>query len=264
MTARSWWIWLSFPLAGLAMLTSLLGIFVPATYAQETPNWAGQAVGEDVANVVAYTAMLLFALGTMRGSIQAYLGLVATLAYSVYAYAIYAFAVHFGPLFLAYVAVLGLSVFALIGALGSIDANRVKAMFRADAPTKSTASVAIFVGSLFALLWLSEIVPATVQGTTPQSLVDAGLASNPVYVLDLAVLLPASVISGILLWRRAAWGFLLAPMLLGVLALLSIGIVAAFAVLASRGETVPVPVAAFVAALAVVQLAVFVRFLRAA
>jgi hypothetical protein len=37
-----------------------------------------------------------------------------------YNYAIYAFSVHFGPLFLVWVAVLGLALFALIGGLTAL------------------------------------------------------------------------------------------------------------------------------------------------
>ena len=42
-----------------------------------------------------------------------------------------------------------------------------------------------------------------------------GLFTNPVHVLDLSILLPALALSGVLLLRRRAAGFLLAPLLLG-------------------------------------------------
>jgi hypothetical protein len=53
--------------------------------------------------------------------LRAYLGSIGVLAYSVYAYAIYVFDIHFGPLFIVYVAVFGLSIWALIAALASLD-----------------------------------------------------------------------------------------------------------------------------------------------
>jgi hypothetical protein len=55
--------------------------------------------------------------------------LAGLLAFTVYNYAIYTFTIHFGPLFLVWVAVLGLSVFALIGGLATLDAAAVKAPF---------------------------------------------------------------------------------------------------------------------------------------
>ncbi|HKY51042.1 MAG TPA: hypothetical protein VJP45_07285 [Candidatus Limnocylindria bacterium] len=258
----TWWLALAFPLAALALVASVAGIVTPAVYASETPNWAGQAVGQDIANVVAYAALVPLTLAAARGSLAALLGWAGIVAYGIYAYSIYAFSIHFGPLFLAYAAALGLSVYMLIGALGGLDAERVRASFRPDVPRWSTAGVLIGVGVLFALLWLSEIVPATVSGKVPASLETAGLVSNPVYVLDLALLLPATVIGGVLLLQGRAWGYVLAPILLTVLFLLSLGIVAGFGVLAVRGETAPVAVAVVIAAIAVAQLVILARFLR--
>jgi hypothetical protein len=258
-----WWISLSVPIALLATVASVAGIIHPDAYARESANWAGQAVGQDIANLIAYAALLVLAAMSARGSLRAYLAWLGVLGYSVYTYAIYAFALHFGGLFLAYVAVLGLSIYALIGALSAIDARQVRAAFGPRVARRSTALALIVIGSLFSTLWLAEIVPATLAGSVPPSLVQAGLASNPVYVLDLALLLPASILGGVLLLRGRPWGYVLAPLLLGILVLLSVGIVAAFAVLAARGEVVPVPVAFFVAVLAVIQLAVLVRFLGA-
>jgi hypothetical protein len=56
-------------------------------------------------------------------------------------------------------------------------------------------------GALFALIWLSEIVPALFRGAPPPSVVEAGLLTNPVHVLDLSLLLPGLLFSGISLLR---------------------------------------------------------------
>ena len=258
-----WWIVLGSVAAVIGLAASLIGIFVPATYQYETSNWAGQAIGQDIANVIAFTALLLLARSASRGSLRAVLCCAGVIAYGIYAYAIYAFTIHFGPLFLAYVAVLGLSVYALIGLLHGVNASAVKAAFRADAPLRSTAGVVAGIGVLFALLWLSEIGSATLSQSVPASLRVAGIASNPVYVLDLALLLPAAVVGGTLLIQRRPWGYVVAPILLTVLALLSVGIVAGFVVLAARGEIVPRAVGVFLAALALCQLGVLLRFVRA-
>ena len=90
------------------------------------------------------------------------------IAFSVYSFAIYAFAVHFGRLFLVYVAVFGLSVYALIGGLGALDPLRVREMFRPTAPVRWTAIVLIVIGCMFYLLWLSEVVPTIGSGKVPE------------------------------------------------------------------------------------------------
>jgi hypothetical protein len=256
------WLWLTLPIAVMAIVGSIVGILVDDIYAEETPNWAAQGIGQDIGNLIAFPVLLVLAYAASRGSLRAYLASAGVLAYSAYTFAIYAFDVHFGPLFLLYVAVFGLSSWALIGTLASLDVGRVKAAFDERTPVRSTSILLIVVGCAFSLLWLSEIVPAMIGGTTPQSLIEAGLATNPVHVLDLSVLLPATILAGMLLRRGGAWGYVLAPVVLGALVFLSIGITAAMTVLAVRGESGSLGVAGFLSALALLEVLVWVRFLR--
>jgi hypothetical protein len=102
------WLALSIPIAFLALGSSLAGVVADETYAKETENWAGQAVGQDIANLIAYPVMVLLAFAAKRGSLRAYLAWTGVVAYSAYTFAIYAFSLHFGRLFLVYVAVFGL------------------------------------------------------------------------------------------------------------------------------------------------------------
>lgn len=258
------WLWLSVLLAVLAFIGSLIGIvFEDAVYGQETPNWAAQAVGQDVANLIAFPVLVLLALAARRGSLRAYLAWAGLVAYSVYTYAIYAFTVHFGPLFLLWVVVLGLSIYTLIGGVTRLDPARVRASFRGQAPVRSTAGLLIAIGVLFGALWLSEIIPATLAGTIPPALADTGLVANPVHVLDLAVLLPAAVLAGVLVAKRRALGYLLAPVVLMATVVLAVGIVSLMAVLATRGLESTPAIAAAIAILAIAEAVVVVRFLRA-
>jgi hypothetical protein len=257
------WLWLSLPIVVLALGASLAGIVARDTYAHETPNWQGQAVGQDIANLLGFVILGVLAIAAARGSTGAYLAWTGLVAFSVYSFAIYAFAVHFGRFFLVYVAVFGLSVWALIGGLSATDPSRVKAMFSPNVPIRSTAIVLIVIASLFYLLWLSEIVPTIGSGTVPKALREAGLLTNPVHVIDMAVLLPAAILTGVLLLRRSAWGFVLAPTILGCFIFLGVTIVAAIFVLRGRGEAGPMGVALAVSVLTVVETVVLVRFLGA-
>jgi hypothetical protein len=257
------WLWLSLPIAVLAMAGSIIGIALDdRIYSKETANWAAQAVGQDFVNLIAFPALLLLALAAGRGSLRAYLAWTGVLAYSVYSYAIYVFDIHFGPLFLVWVAVFGLSIYALMGALASIDPGRVKASFTGRTPVRSTAAVLVAIGAMFYLLWLSEILPATLAGTTPEALGEAGIPTNPVHVLDLAVFLPAAVLAGILVAKRRPWGYVLAPVVLVAMVGLGLGIVSLMAVLAVRGLEAAPGVGLAIAVLAIVELFVVARFLR--
>jgi hypothetical protein len=257
-----WWLWFSVPIATLAIGGSLAGIFVDRIYANETTEWAGEAVGQDIANLVVFPALLAFAYAASRGSLKAYLAWTGTLVYSAYTYTIYAFYVHFGPLFLLDVAVFGLSVWALGASLASIDPARVKERFAAPHLVGFAAYLLVGVSGGFALLWLSEDVPAIIDGSAPDALSNSGLLTNPVHVLDLSLFLPACMLAGLLLRRGRVWGYYLAPVLLTAMASIGIGIVVLMVVLDARGEDASLVLAAVIGGLVVVQAVTAWRFLQ--
>ncbi len=261
-STRPRWLWLTVPLVALACGASTAGIVVDSVYEGESANWAAQAVGQDLANLVAFSALALFAVLAARGSLRAYLLWLGVLAYGIYAYAIYAFAISFGPLFLAYVGVLGMSVFGLIGGTLWLEPRRVRDRFGSGAPVTMVAWVLTVIAAGFGVLWLTEILPATIDGTLPASLTEAGLRVNPVYVLDLSVLLPSLVVTGVLLRRGRSWGWVLAPVQLVALTLIALGIEFAMVVLAARDLAVAAQPVVMVAVIGTVQLIVLWRFLR--
>lgn len=253
------WLWLSVPLALLAFTGSVLGIvFEESVYGQETPNWAAQAVGQDVANLVAFPVLIVLALAVLRGSRRAYLAWAGCSPTASTPTRSTPSTSQFGPLFLLWVVVLGLSIYTLVGGLTNLDPDRVKATFRDRVPARSTAGLLLAIGAVFAVLWLSEAVPATLAGTTPPALVETGLATNPVHVLDLAVLLPAAVLAGVLVAKGRPLGYALAPVMLVATVFLAVGIVALMAVLAVRGLGTTVAVAVAIAVLAVAEVIVVV------
>lgn len=69
----------------------------------------------------------------------------------------------------------------------------------------------IIAAGLIALLWLRDVVGAMIAGRTPSSAAELGLPSNPVHVLDLALFLPAVMVSGVLLLRRQPLGYRTTP-----------------------------------------------------
>jgi hypothetical protein len=257
---RPGWLWLSLPIALLAVAASLAGILIDSIYARETANWAGQAVGQDIANLFLYPTLLALAFLAARGSLRAYLAWSGLLAYT---YAVYAFATHFGPLFLLHVAILGLSVYALIGSLTSIDAGKVKAAFGQTTPVRQTAWALNALVLICCTLWLSSDIPATMRNVPSQELRDAGVLTNPVHVLDLALFIPALALAGVFLLRGRALGFVLAPVLLVAGIGIDIAVVSLSIVLTHRGQS-SLAGGIFMGLLALVESVVLIRFLRSA
>jgi len=184
------------------------------------------------------------------------------MAFTVYNYVIYTLSIHVGPLFLAWVAVLGLSLYALIGGLATVDPRSVGARFE-SAPRRTVGWFLIVVAGLFGALWLTSIVPALLSGQVPVAARDLGLPSSPVHVLDLAFFLPATFAAGVLLLRNRAWGYVLAPALLGFLALTGLPIMVTPFVAGQRGDSPAWAVLAPIATVTILSTGLLIRLLSA-
>jgi len=228
-------LWLSVFVAFLVLLASSAGLFLKNTYAKETTSYALQSVGQDIENVVAAATLLLTIYFISKGSVKAFLVWMGVLLALIYSYVIYAFAVHFNSLFLVYVAILGLSFYTLVGSLIYLHLEDLQPSFAGNSKTRLVSVFLLVVAILFYLQWLSEDIPALLMGKIPQSVVENGLLTNPVHVLDMGLLLPAMIITSILLWRRKLLGYILAIPLLVFSILTGIGILAIFVAMSMNG-----------------------------
>jgi hypothetical protein len=215
-------------LCGLTLFASLIGILVKSTYARETTNWAEQARGQDIINVAAVAMMLIVTyLIVTKHSVTALLVWAGGLLFLIYGFVIFAFASHFNNLFLVYVATLGVAVYTFLGGVLRLDFEAVKRQFPISNRKRVAASILLLVLALaFYGLWLSEDIPSLLKGTVPASVATAGLLVNPVHVLDMALYLPAFIITAVSLWRKNALGYTFALPLMVFALLTVLGIVA--------------------------------------
>ena len=255
-------LWLSVLVAVLVLLASGAGLLLTSTYARETASWAVQGIGQDIVNLVAALALLITASLVNKGSVKAFLVWSGVLLYLIYAYVIYAFDVHFNRLFLVYVAILGLSVYALVSLVIHLRLDELKASFSATSKARAVSVFLLVLGILFYLLWFSEEIPALLTGQIPPSVTTANLPTNPVHVLDLGLYLPAMIITAVLLWRRKLVGYLLAGPLLVFSILTGTAILAIFLVMSTRGMPTSIAVEAFFAIIIVVSLVLSVLYVR--
>jgi hypothetical protein len=224
--------------ATLALVGSAIALIAQQLYAQLTPAFLAQALAQDLVNLLFVSpAMIALAVLALRGSARAYPLWLGALLFTTYNYLIYTVAIPFGALFLLWVAVLGLALFALLGGSACIDRDEFLVGYR-DARVGRVAGWALIViALLFGVLWLSEDVPAILSRTTPQSLTDLGVITNPVHVLDLAFFLPATLLIGALWLRGSSRAGTIAPAFLFFLLLTGLPIMVTPVVQTVRGES---------------------------
>lgn len=255
---------LAYAATGLVFWISVAGVVNPSIYARETPNWTAQAIGQDWVDLLLAVPWLLGSTAAaQRGSRSGVILLAGGLAYAVYELVIYAFALHFNAMFLVYCAALGSALGALLPLGHLLLHEGVKAWFTERAPARGAGIFLLVVGVAFGLLWLAEILPALAHGTVPPSVLEAGVPTNPVYVMDLSLVLPLHVAGGWLLVRKHPWGYLVGPVLLAFGVLMAASIGGMMVVMLARGVAADATVAVGMGFLALVSAALLTRFLQA-
>lgn len=208
----------------LVGFTSLLGLSETRFYEQETFSWQIQTTAQDFVNLMLALPVLGAAVIMMnRGNHNGYALAGGVIAYLGYTYVIYCFNVHFNALFLAYCAILGVCAFGLL-AVYRISLQRPHDTTGNRKFNMVIAVYFILVSVFFFGLWLWELIPATLVNTPPHAVGDAGLFTNPIHVLDLALLLPFIFLTGLSLLFKSRQAAFLVPVVLVFMALMNASI----------------------------------------
>jgi hypothetical protein len=174
---------------------------------------ASQEIAQDV--VTLFFGIPLLVLGVVlagRGSLRGRVLLAGTLGYFLYTYTAMSMLTAYNDFFLIYVALMGLSLFAFVLALMSIDVASLPAHFSSAFPRRTIAGFALFLGAMLMLLWLKLIVPPLLEGTPPEGLYS--YSTLVIQALDLGIIAPTAILTGALLLRRSPFGYLLCSVVL--------------------------------------------------
>lgn len=197
--------------------------------------------GMDAVTLFLSIPLLLAAfLRTRRGSQNAQLVLLAALFYFLYNGASMTFSAMFNPLFLVYAGLFSASLFAVILALVTFDRHRLAARVRPVFPHRGMAVFVIAVGLGTLLIWLSEVIPPLLTGAAPDLI--GPYTTLFTHGFDSAVITPAAVLTGLLLWRRRPLGYLLAAPIMLFCALVGVVVIAQSISQALAGLVFPIPV----------------------
>jgi len=196
---------LSGAIAVLMMVASAAGLLIDGLY-RDGP-WAREALrGGDLTTIVLAAPVLIAStLFTRRGSRAAQAVWLGALAYSLYNYAYYVFGAAFNDIFVLHIALFSLSIAALVLAIANIDVGAIAARFRGVRGARLVGGFLAVVGAVLGGLWVFLAIRFAVTGELMAGLPPDGL--HLVFAIDTSLLVPALVISGILLWRRTGRGF---------------------------------------------------------
>lgn len=176
-------------------------------YYYDTVSSAAQQQGNDAITLfVALPLLVVSTRMTLRGSLRGRLLLTGTIGFFLYTYLSMCMLTAFNALFLVYVAIFGLSLYAFILCMMSFDLETLPRHFSERLPRGWIAALLFIIGAFLTLSWLGRVLSPLMQGTPP--LLD-NATTMVIQAMDLSLVVPLAVLSGILLLRRSAWGYLL-------------------------------------------------------
>lgn len=207
-------------------------------YYWDTVNSAAQMQANDLVTLLLGLPLLLISFRlTLRGSLRGRLLLTGTLGFILYTYITMSFGAAYNKLFLVYVALSSLSLFAFILSMMSFDLDTLPAHFSEKLPRGWIAGLLFFAAGFLTLAWLGRIAATFATDAIPEL---ENTTSMFIQAMDLGLIVPLCVLSGILLLKRNAWGYLLASV--GLTKFLTLGI--AVSLMGLNMARVGVPVSA--------------------
>lgn len=199
----------------MATTASLITLAFPdLVYVDETESLIAQDVGQNLVNLVLAVPLLSLSTYWFRaGSEKARYIWMGTLFYFVYTYVSAVMMFNFNPLFLVYVGIFSIALYALILLFIDMDLRSL-AISVSDRVSRRTAYVLFFLVAMILLLWLPEIISLSISGGQSERLTQGGQETYVISALDIGLLAPLGLLSGLLILRREPLGFVLAPVLL--------------------------------------------------
>lgn len=243
-------------LAGMATITGISNRLGPGPYEYESirgqvvtiygrgiyqhmsAEVAVQGIAQDYVTLFIGIPLLLVSLFyALKGSFKGRLLLAGTLGYFLVTYLLYLNMGMYNYLFLVYAFLLGTTFFAFSLVMLSFDIAKLPDLFRPTVPVRIPGIFLIFNGVVIAFLWLGTVVPPLLDGSIyPLAL--EHYTTLVVQGMDLGLLLPLSVIAGILLVRRRPLGYLLGPIYLIFLSLLMTALTAKIIAMGINGYNI--------------------------
>jgi len=191
----------------------IVKIYGSGLYRNDSIAMVAQGKASDFITAIIGIPLLLISLYfTNKGSLRGKLMLTGTLGYFLYTYISYTFLWMYNPFFIVYVVLMTLSLYAFILCFMSFDIEDMPSMFNKNLPVRLLGGFQLFIGFVIGMMWLGKIAPSIFGGTPPVGL--EHYTTLVIQGLDLGIIVPTAVLSGILIIKRKPLGYLLSSVII--------------------------------------------------
>jgi hypothetical protein len=186
-------------IAALVLIAAGVGVFTPDFYQGIVdPQYATGIITADLIALLCVPILFICIFTAQRGNRVARLIWVSLLIYLGYTYALYVFDRMYTVLFPVYMLLFSLNCFVIVMMLTSLNAVELARDTKNMRLRRTTAIFLWFTGLILYVIELPIIFERIPGG------IEAG--GTPFMVMDLCLVAPIAILTGIWLWRRHPWG----------------------------------------------------------
>jgi hypothetical protein len=174
--------------------------------------------------VVAVPALALAMWFAARGSARAQVVWLGAVGYILYNSVLFLFMSPFNNLFLVYVAMMSLAIWSAALVIRGMGIDSFCERFSPKLRVRAIAVYMLAIVALNFLAWMRAVVPGVLSSSSPSFLDGTGMTTSALYAQDLAFWLPLLAVSAVWLWRRHAWGYVIAGAMMVLYEIEAIGV----------------------------------------
>lgn len=209
MNAKRTLTYISYVIAGLTFVSTIISISDNNIY--QDGEWANaQWLGQDIVTFLVALPFLMisFKRGIVCGDSRWGMVYSGILLYYAYSYSFFMFAADLTILYLLQFPIFGLSVFGFVISLMRISNKSTNYLFEEKGLKVVIVTYLLAISLMISFLWFNDIFAHL---SDPEYISDTpnGKAPLIIYSLDLAIVIPLMIISAILFYKKAKWGYIL-------------------------------------------------------
>jgi hypothetical protein len=204
----------------LAMFAAIYGLMDNRIYSGLFPNkFIAAQFSQDWLTILVCLLLAYLIFTTRASSIKKPLIILGIMGAFAYLYAIFSVERVYNVLYLVYLAILGTSFFSIVFTISSFDQEVLNTLEVRKGVKYTTAVFSLLTAALFAILWISALLPLIATKTQIQNLYS-------IYILDLVFVMPSFAITAVMTFRKNPLGYVLTPamFILGIFVIFPLGL----------------------------------------
>jgi hypothetical protein len=232
---------LSYVLVIFTLLVSLLDLFYPPIFYNETLASKAQVIGQDVVNIIlAAPALALSLYYSREGSVKSRIILLGVQAYLAYTFLSYGVLFKLNQGFLFYTTAFGISLYSTLLNLAGFKIEDLE-INASEGKRRSTQYAMVFVILIMIFLWSPDLVAYYIRNEVPSVISEDGFHTLIFPFQDFSIILPLTVLAIWLIRKDDKLGYILTPVILVKVFSIAVAVIGMIVTMSYYGTPASIP-----------------------